>query len=127
MNFYQVVFFKFFLTLSGYNHGDLNFDPITGARLNKGIHPCIMKTTASFTGYFITSVDSQTTIGFGDKYPSEECPEAIAVWVLQIIVAIAIEGAMTSIVYAKMSRPPKKTSDSKFSKKAVVIIRREKN
>lgn len=66
------------------------------------------------------------SIGFGEKYPNEECPEAIFLMVAQIVTGIAIEGAMIGIVYAKMARPPRKPSDMKFSKKAVVCQRNSK-
>lgn len=45
---------------------------------------------------------------------------------MQIVVGIAIEGAMVGIVYAKMVRPPKHSSDLKFSKKAVICQRDSK-
>lgn len=65
----------------------------------------------------------KVSIGFGEKYPNEECPEAIFLMVIQIVIGIAIEGAMVGIVYAKMVRPPNKSSDMKFSRKAVVCQR----
>lgn len=43
--------------------------------------------------------------------------------VVQIVIGIAIEGAMVGIVYAKMVRPPKNPADMKFSRKAVVSQR----
>lgn len=46
--------------------------------------------------------------------------------VAQIITGIAIEGAMVGIVYAKMARPPKRPTDMKFSRKAVISQRDSK-
>lgn len=69
---------------------------------------------------------AQVSIGFGEKYPNEECPEAIFLMVAQIITGIAIEGAMVGIVYAKMARPPKRPAELKFSRKAVVCQRDSK-
>lgn len=43
--------------------------------------------------------------------------------VVQIIIGIAIEGAMVGIVYAKMVRPSKQSGELKFSRKAVVCQR----
>lgn len=66
------------------------------------------------------------SIGYGEKFPNEECPEAIFLMVVQIVLGIAIEGAMVGIVYAKMIRPSRHSSDMKFSRKAVVCQRNTK-
>lgn len=46
--------------------------------------------------------------------------------VVQIITGIAIEGAMVGIVYAKMVRPPKRSTEMKFSRRAVICQRDSK-
>lgn len=69
---------------------------------------------------------NQVSIGFGEKYPNEGCPEATFLLIAQIVTGIAIEGAMVGIVYAKMSRPPKRPCEMKFSKKAVICQRNSK-
>lgn len=68
----------------------------------------------------------KVSIGFGEKYPNEECPEAVFLMIVQIVMGIAIEGAMVGIVYAKMIRPPRHSSNMKFSRKAVVCQRNSK-
>ena len=72
------------------------------------------------TGMFIHSLELQSTIGFGERYPTEECPEGVFLFVIQIIISIAIEGAMVAVVYAKMSKPVKQISKLSFSKTACV-------
>lgn len=74
----------------------------------------------------IFEILNQVSIGFGEKYPNEECPEAIFLMVVQIVIGIFIEGAMVGIVYAKMVRPPKKSAEMKFSRRAVVCQRDSK-
>lgn len=68
----------------------------------------------------------QTTVGFGERYPNEECPEAIFLFVAQIIFGIAIDGTLTGIIYAKLTRPPRKPYALKFSRKAVICQRDSK-
>lgn len=90
--------------------------------MGDGREPCVHG-AKTFSGFLLFSIETQVSIGFGEKYPSEECPEAVFMMVVQIVIGIAIEGAMVGIVYAKMVRPPKKSFDLVFSKKAVVCQR----
>lgn len=102
-------------------HGDLNFDPETGEQLSHGAQPCV-NAVKGFAGYLLLSIETQVSIGFGLRYPNEECPEAIFLMMLQLIIGVILEGAMVGIVYVKMVRPDKRCFDRKFSKKAVVIV-----
>lgn len=110
--------------LIAHAHGDLDFDPRTGVRLNDGTATCV-EGAFSFAGFLLLSIETQVSIGFGNKYPNEECPEAVFLMVVQIICGIALEGAMVGIVYAKMSRPSDRarSRDMKFSRRAVVCQR----
>lgn len=119
------VFFAALWYLIAYAHGDLTIDPKTGERLSEGPVPCVEGAT-TFAGFLLLSIETQVSIGFGEKYPNEECPEAIFLMVVQIVTGIALEGAMVGIVYVKMVRPPRKSSDMKFSKKAVICQRDSK-
>lgn len=117
--FLSWIFFAVLCYMVAYSHGDLMFDEVTGERLGEGKDPCIIG-VYDFTSMFIYSMETQTTIGFGEKYPSEECPETMFLFILQIVCSIAIEGAMISIIYAKTARPAKQMTKMKFSDKAVV-------
>lgn len=105
--------------LIAYAHGDLNYDEQSGESLMEGQQPCVIG-AQSLTALFIYTVETQVSIGFGEKYPSDECPEGVFLFVSQLIVYIGIEGAMVGIVYAKVARPSKQVSEPKFSRKAVV-------
>lgn len=107
------------------SHGDLDFDPRTGERLSDGPRPCVEQ-ARTLAGFLLFSIETQMGIGFGNKYPTEECPEAVLIVVLQSIVGVAIEGAMVGIVFAKMTRPPTISSELKFSKNASVCLRDNK-
>lgn len=107
------------------SHGDLDFDPRTGERLSDGPRPCVEE-ARTLAGFLLFSIETQMGIGFGNKYPTEECPEAVLVVVLQSIIGVAIEGAMVGIVFAKMTRPPTISSELKFSKNAAVCLRDNK-
>ncbi|XP_055859417.1 ATP-sensitive inward rectifier potassium channel 11-like isoform X1 [Episyrphus balteatus] len=105
-----------------YAHGDMLFDEVTGERLGEGKEPCVIG-ASTFVGMLLHSIETQTTVGFGERYPSEECPESMFLFIMQIIVSVGIEGAMVSIIYAKTARPTKQLAKMRFSNKAVVCYR----
>lgn len=74
----------------------------------------------SFIGYFLFSIETQATIGYGSRYITRHCPEAVFLMCLQIILGCAICGGIASIVLVKMGRPLALYSKSSFSKNAVV-------
>jgi len=102
-----------------YSHGDFIFDPVTGKRMGEGEHPCVYG-VQNWVAMLIYSVETQTTLGFGEKYASEECPETIFLFVVQMMSAALIEGCMISVIYAKTARPARQLTKLKFSDKAVV-------
>lgn len=105
-----------------YSHGDFIFDALTGARMGEGEDPCIYG-VKNWVAMIIYSVETQTTLGFGEKYASEECPETIFLFVMQMLSAALIEGIMVSVIYAKTARPARQLTKMKFSDKAVICYR----
>ncbi|XP_026475088.1 inward rectifier potassium channel 2-like [Ctenocephalides felis] len=102
-------------------HGDLNLDE-NGQRLDGKSRPCVEGTT-NFAGFLLLSIETQVSIGYGLRYPNEECPEAIFLLVMQVVAGIGIQGAMVGIIYAKMIRPSKRLTEVIFSKIAVICQR----
>nr|XP_036677097.1 ATP-sensitive inward rectifier potassium channel 12-like [Drosophila suzukii] len=102
-------------------HGDLIFDPLTGERTGKGEEPCIYG-VENWVAMILYSVETQTTLG-GGKYASEECPETIFLYVMQMMSSALIEGCMITVIYAKTSRPARQITKLKFSDKAVICYR----
>lgn len=105
----------------GWAHGDLEFDAETGQRLGEGAEECF-RATVNFVGFFLLSVESQVTTGYGEHYPTEECPEAIFVLIVQLTFSVIIDATMIGVVYTKIIRPPKYAS-FKFGKNAVICQR----
>ncbi|XP_023032186.1 ATP-sensitive inward rectifier potassium channel 12 [Drosophila willistoni] len=116
------IFFAILCYVVAYYHGDFLFDTINGDRLGEGKDPCIFG-VRTFVAMLIYSIETQTTLGFGEKYASEECPETIFLFVMQMLCAVAIEGSMVSVIYAKTARPAKQMTKLKFSDKAVICYR----
>ncbi|XP_002001643.3 ATP-sensitive inward rectifier potassium channel 12 [Drosophila mojavensis] len=120
--FLSWLFFGVLCYMVAYSHGDFLFDSVTDERLGEGQDPCIYG-VRTFVAMMIYSIETQTTLGFGEKYASEECPETIFLFVMQMMCAAAIEGSMISIIYAKTARPAKQLTKLKFSDKAVICYR----
>uniref|UniRef100_A0A493U3R3 Potassium inwardly rectifying channel subfamily J member 10 n=1 Tax=Anas platyrhynchos platyrhynchos TaxID=8840 RepID=A0A493U3R3_ANAPP len=99
-------------------HGDLlEFDPPANHT------PCVMQ-VHTLTGAFLFSLESQTTIGYGFRYISEECPLAIVLLITQLVLTTIMEIFITGTFLAKIARPKKRAETIKFSQNAVVPRRR---
>ncbi|XP_026018187.1 ATP-sensitive inward rectifier potassium channel 10 isoform X2 [Astatotilapia calliptera] len=95
-------------------HGDLlEFDPPSNHT------PCVME-VKTLTGAFLFSLESQTTIGFGFRCITEECPVAIVLLIFQLVVTMVMEIFITGTFLAKVARPKKRGETVKFSQHAVV-------
>ncbi|MCJ8729100.1 hypothetical protein PDJAM_G00012040 [Pangasius djambal] len=98
-------------------HGDL--DNPTG---DDSFTPCVLHVNG-FLAAFLFSIETQTTIGYGFRCVTEECPVAIFLVVFQSIVGSIIECFMIGAIMAKMARPKKRTQTLLFSKNAVIAMR----
>ncbi|KAK3928479.1 ATP-sensitive inward rectifier potassium channel 12 [Frankliniella fusca] len=102
-------------------HGDLRPENLPGQG-NPQWTPCVTG-ISGFASCFLFSVETQHTIGYGGRATTEECPEAIFVMCLQSICGVMIQAFMVGIVFAKLSRPKKRTQTLLFSRHAVVAQR----
>jgi potassium inwardly-rectifying channel subfamily J, other len=77
----------------------------------------------SFFEALFFSIETQQTIGYGFRYISKNCNEAIFILMLQCGFSVVLESFMGGIVFAKLSRPKKRTETLIFSKRAVIAKR----
>lgn len=84
--------------------------------------PCILH-VQGFVGALLFSMETQTTIGYGWRCVTEECPVAVITVVIQSIVGCIIDSFMIGIIMAKMARPKKRNQTLIFSKNAVISLR----
>ncbi|CAD1478535.1 unnamed protein product, partial [Heterotrigona itama] len=106
--------------LIAYSHGDL--DPGNYNNPNLTFTPCIVD-IRGFTSSFLFSIETQHTIGYGSKHPTDECPEAVFVICIQSMTGVILQAFMVGIVFAKLSRPKKRTQTLLFSRNAVICQR----
>lgn len=84
--------------------------------------PCLVG-IQGFAGYFLFSLETQHTIGYGSRYITSNCAEGTFLISLQMIMGISLCGVMTSIVYTKMVRPYNPPTTALFSNVCVVCLR----
>ncbi|XP_052394261.1 ATP-sensitive inward rectifier potassium channel 12-like [Carassius gibelio] len=100
-------------------HGDFEKDRGSSGRPWK---PCLQH-VEGFVGAFLFSIETQTTIGYGWRCVTEECPVAIVTVVVQSIVGCIIDSFMIGTIMAKMARPKKRNQTLMFSHNAVIALR----
>ncbi|XP_024274004.1 ATP-sensitive inward rectifier potassium channel 12-like [Oncorhynchus tshawytscha] len=99
-------------------HGDMD-NPGGG---DDNFSPCVLQVN-SFVAAFLFSVETQTTIGYGFRCVTEECPSAVFMVVFQSIFGCIIDSFMIGAILAKMARPKKRAETLLFSNNAVIAMR----
>lgn len=128
--------FAFWLIASA--HGDLSIrlTPSSGSSPGSGEagsgggpdreavveEPCFLQVN-SFMAAFLFSLETQTSIGYGFRSVTEECPLAVVAVVLQCIVGCIIDAFIIGAVMAKIAKPKKRNETLVFSETAVVALR----
>ncbi|XP_078414701.1 ATP-sensitive inward rectifier potassium channel 12 [Cetorhinus maximus] len=98
-------------------HGDLE-----NSTSDENFMPCVLQVNG-FIAAFLFSIETQTTIGYGFRCVTEECPLAIFLVVFQSIVGCIIDSFMIGAIMAKMARPKKRAQTLLFSHNAVIAMR----
>ena len=86
---------------------------------------CIEKVD-SWTAAFLFSLETQTTIGYGGRQITPDCPEGVVCLLIQCIIGLLISSTMLGLIFAKVSRPHKRSSTIVFSRHAVIAARNGK-
>ncbi|XP_029463794.1 ATP-sensitive inward rectifier potassium channel 10-like [Rhinatrema bivittatum] len=83
--------------------------------------PCVTN-MHSFTAAFLFSLETQVTIGYGVRRITEQCPLAIAVLVVQLILGIMLDVVVAGIIFAELSRPSRRSIMVQFSRKVLITL-----
>ncbi|CAG5897636.1 unnamed protein product [Menidia menidia] len=100
----------------GLLHGDME------DREGDNFVPCVSQVN-TFVAAFLFSIETQTTIGYGARCVTEECPAAVFMVVFQSIIGCIIDAFMIGAIMAKMARPKKRAQTLLFSHNAVIALR----
>ncbi|CAF0777381.1 unnamed protein product [Adineta steineri] len=101
-----------------FSYGDFHPDNYNSANYSvciAGVH--------SFAGAILFSIETQQTIGYGTRVVKETCYLAIIVIMLQSSIGVLLQSFMVGVVFAKISRPKKRTETLIWSREAVICLR----
>ncbi|KAI6171301.1 Inward rectifier potassium channel irk-1 [Aphelenchoides bicaudatus] len=84
--------------------------------------PCIMNGN-SLLNLFLFAFTTQTTIGYGFRYPTDACPPIVFVMCVQFLTGLVLQTLMAGVIFAKLARPIKRAATILFSKNAVICMR----
>ncbi|XP_037715718.1 G protein-activated inward rectifier potassium channel 3 isoform X3 [Drosophila subpulchrella] len=119
-------FFGFIWWIIAYAHNDLEYTNLSRQSpdlVANMTHTVCVTQVSNMMSAFLYSVETQTTIGYGNRFVTEECPEAIFTMCIQCITGVFIQAFMVGIVFAKLSRPKKRAQTLLFSRNAVICHR----
>lgn len=91
-------------------------------RLKHFNNTCIEKING-WTSAFLFSLESQTTIGYGGRQITPDCPEGTILLLIQCIVGLLILSTMVGLVFTKLQQPHLRSATILFSNIAVVAPR----
>lgn len=118
------LFFATLYYMIAIQHGDLVEENLP-TNHNGTWTPCIDE-IYGFTSTFLFSVEVHTTLAYGRRSITLECPEAIFTMCMQCIASSFLQAFMVGILFAKLTRPKGRTQTILFSKNAVISYRDEK-
>uniref|UniRef100_A0A0N5A5X4 Inward rectifier potassium channel irk-1 n=1 Tax=Parastrongyloides trichosuri TaxID=131310 RepID=A0A0N5A5X4_PARTI len=112
------LFFAIIYSIISIYHGDFE-------HTEENWKPCVQNGN-SFLNIFLFSFTSQTTIGYGYRYPTDACPIIILIMMVQFKLGVICQALMTGVIFAKLARPIKRAATIIFSKNAVICMRNGK-
>ncbi|XP_047505426.1 inward rectifier potassium channel 2-like [Pieris napi] len=102
-----------------YLHGDLESDHLPHASNLTEWRPCVRE-IYNFTSIFLFSIEVQTSIGYGSRAITLECPEAMFTMCIESITGKIIQSLIIGIVFAKLTKPKNRAQTLMFSKYAII-------
>lgn len=102
------------LLLGSLSFGLINSAPPDLLRFRFSLSPCVSIRSHS---------NNDKYRRYGSKHPTDECPEAVFVICIQSMTGVILQAFMVGIVFAKLSRPKKRTQTLLFSRNAVICQR----
>ncbi|XP_062843474.1 G protein-activated inward rectifier potassium channel 3 [Trichomycterus rosablanca] len=87
--------------------------------------PCVNNVNG-FISAFLFSIETETTIGYGHRVITDQCPVGTMLLLLQAILGSMVNAFMVGCMFVKISQPNKRAETLVFSKNAVISLRDDK-
>ncbi|KAF6717962.1 G protein-activated inward rectifier potassium channel 3 [Oryzias melastigma] len=87
--------------------------------------PCVNNVNG-FISAFLFSIETETTIGYGHRVITDQCPVGTMLLLLQAILGSMVNAFMVGCMFVKISQPNKRAETLVFSKHAVISLRDDK-
>ncbi|XP_069001872.1 G protein-activated inward rectifier potassium channel 2 [Embiotoca jacksoni] len=110
------LFFGFMWWLIAYIRGDLEH------LSDNQWTPCVNNLNG-FVSAFLFSIETETTIGYGYRVITDQCPEGILLLLIQSVLGSIVNAFMVGCMFVKISQPKKRAETLVFSTNAVISIR----
>ncbi|CAF0822652.1 unnamed protein product [Adineta steineri] len=101
-------------------NGDFQPDHL---RPNTDHRPCLVNVGNSFLAFFLFSLETQHTIGYGYRHVNDECKAGVILLMIQSACGALITIYVGGIVFNKLARPKQRMKVLTFSERAVVAPR----
>ncbi|XP_053608119.1 G protein-activated inward rectifier potassium channel 2-like [Plodia interpunctella] len=102
-----------------YLHGDMDQENLPNKLNNTSWEPCIRK-IYGITSIFLFSIEVHTTVGYGNRALTMECPEAMFTMCIESILGTMVQSFIVGILFAKLTRPKNRVNTIIFSKNAII-------
>ncbi|XP_047678026.1 ATP-sensitive inward rectifier potassium channel 1-like [Tachysurus fulvidraco] len=87
-------------------------------------HNVCVRNVYGMTTAFLFSMETQSTVGYGGRDITPNCPSAIVLLIIQILIGTIINCFWCGVVMTKISLPKKRVKTIAFSKMAVICQNR---
>ncbi|XP_063058987.1 G protein-activated inward rectifier potassium channel 2 [Engraulis encrasicolus] len=84
--------------------------------------PCVDNLNG-FVSAFLFSIETETTIGYGYRVITDQCPEGILLLLVQSVLGSIVNAFMVGCMFVKISQPKKRAETLVFSTHAVISMR----
>lgn len=106
-------------------HGDLFEEHLPHNQNISHWKPCV-RNIQGFTSTFLFSIEVHTTVAYGKRAITLECPQTIVTMCFQCILSSIFSAFMVGILFAKLTRPKSRALTILFSQQAVISLRNDK-
>jgi len=91
--------------------------------LNLKVYKPCFENVQSYATAFLFFIETETTVGYGRRAITDECPEAVILLVIQCLLGTIVDAVLVGCIFIKISKPKNRSDTLIFSEKAVIAQR----